>query len=480
MVSSFSFLFAETNGSWEQPYTVYQGIQSQYNQLKSVEGYIIGQPESSTSVLTEQFTNDYALVMADSPDETSIEKMLFIQVPSSFRTDFGLKSNPEIVGSKLRVTGYLTDYYAQPGVKDTSAMEIQIITSLDQEVVDATNNQDGRTVTLTGVVVGQPINSSSIRTDSFTNDYAVAIADKENETDVSKMLYVQIPSAYRESFGLLSNPSLVGESIEVTGELLSYYSHPGMKNSRNFTKINSSDGGEGASTTSPYDETYYQSAIGLTDNALKRTLHEIIDDHQELSYSNVWQALRVTDEDPNNSSNVILLYTGRSQDKYTNGGFVDEWNREHVWAKSHGDFGTSMGPGTDLHHLRPTDVSVNSTRGNLDFDNGGIFHTEATECKYDTDSWEPRDAVKGDVARMIFYMAVRYEGDDGEIDLEVSDAVENGSNPLHGKLSTLIKWHNQDPVDAFEQNRNEIIYNMYQHNRNPFIDHPEWVDEIWN
>ncbi|CUB08350.1 Extracellular ribonuclease precursor [Bacillus cereus] len=177
---------------------------------------------------------------------------------------------------------------------------------------------------------------------------------------------------------------------------------------------------------------------------------------------------------------MILLYTGRSQGKLTNGSGVDNWNREHVWAKSHGDFGTTAGPGTDLHHLRATDVSVNSSRGNLDFDNGGVNHSEATECKYDSDSWEPRDSVKGDIARMLFYMAVRYEGDNGEVDLELNEKVNNNKDPYMGKLSVLLKWNEQDPVDDLERKRNEVIFTKYQHNRNPFIDHPEWVNKIWN
>ncbi|HZH61722.1 MAG TPA: endonuclease, partial [Metabacillus sp.] len=218
---------------------------------------------------------------------------------------------------------------------------------------------------------------------------------------------------------------------------------------------------------------------GKTGTSLKTALHNIIDDHTEISYSNVWEALRNTDEDPNNHNNVILLYTGRSQSKTSNGTSIDSWNREHVWAKSHGDFGTTMGAGTDLHHLRPTDVTVNSSRGNKDFDNGGTAQKEAPATYADSDSWEPRDEVKGDVARMIFYMAVRYEGDNGELDLEVSETVNNGYAPLHGKLSTLLQWHQQDPVDDFERNRNEIIYQEYQHNRNPFIDHPEWAEAIW-
>ncbi|QGS69971.1 endonuclease/exonuclease/phosphatase [Oceanobacillus sp. 143] len=88
---------------------------------------------------------------------------------------------------------------------------------------------------------------------------------------------------------------------------------------------------------------YYGSAIGKEGEALKDSLHEIIDDHHELSYSEVWDALKVTDEDPNNSNNVILLYSGESRSKNKNGGMVGDWNREHTWAKSHGDFGTSKG-----------------------------------------------------------------------------------------------------------------------------------------
>ncbi len=80
---------------------------------------------------------------------------------------------------------------------------------------------------------------------------------------------------------------------------------------------------------------------------------------------------------------------------------------------------------------------------------------------------------------MLFYMAVRYEGTDSYPDLELNDQVNNGSAPYHGKLSVLLEWHEADPVDDFERHRNEVIYSQFQHNRNPFIDHPEWVAEIW-
>jgi endonuclease I len=224
---------------------------------------------------------------------------------------------------------------------------------------------------------------------------------------------------------------------------------------------------------------YYDDAIGLTGDELKSALHNIIKDHQEYSYNDLRDfILEDTDEDPDNPDNVILIHSGISRPKSQFGGNTGDWNREHVWAKSHGDFGTVPPAGTDAHHIRPSDVQVNGTRGNLDFDDGGNPVNNCPGCKVDGDSFETRDGAKGDVARMIFYMAVRYEGDNGEPDLEVVDEVNTYPNPEHGKLSTLLSWHSQDTVDDFEMNRNDVIYG-YQHNRNPFIDHPEFVEDIW-
>ncbi|MDX3132917.1 endonuclease [Streptomyces europaeiscabiei] len=234
-----------------------------------------------------------------------------------------------------------------------------------------------------------------------------------------------------------------------------------------------------SATTTAYDSTYYKNAIGKTGTALKSSLHTIISPQTKLSYSAVWEALKVTDQDPNNSSNVKLLYSGISRSKSLNGGSTGNWNREHVWAQSHGDFGTSAGPGTDLHHLRAEDVQVNARRGNLDFDNGGSSFTNSGGSLVDSNSFEPRDAVKGDVARMILYMAVRYEGDDGWPNLEPNDLVTNGGTRFHGRLSVLKTWNDEDPPDAWEERRNDLVYNNYQGNRNPFIDHPEWVEAIW-
>lgn len=229
---------------------------------------------------------------------------------------------------------------------------------------------------------------------------------------------------------------------------------------------------------------YYNGAQGLYGDALKAALNDIIDNHTEYPYTadgtDVWDILKESDQDPENSDNVILIYTGSSVDAAQEYNSGNGWTREHVWAKSHGDFGIETGAGTDLHNLKPCDQSVNSSRSNLDFDDGGVAHAEATECYYDSDSWEPRDEVKGDVARMIFYMMTRYEGENGEVDLEAVDYVDSAPNdePYHGKVTTLMDWHEQDPPDDFERARNEVIYS-YQGNRNPYIDHPEYVYMVW-
>lgn len=229
---------------------------------------------------------------------------------------------------------------------------------------------------------------------------------------------------------------------------------------------------------------YYNSAAGLSGSSLKSALHNIIDDHTALEYQDVNEALMVTDEDPQNSNNVILLYTGWSYPKTYYGNNYNEWNNEHTWSKSHGGFGDNPPEGTDLHHLRPCDASVNSTKNNRDFSKGTTQYFDSgvpTGCYTAQYIWEPRDADKGDVARMMFYMAVRYEGDNGEENLELVSYVNTApaGQPLYGNLDTLLKWHDQDPVSAWEISRNNKIYYQYQGNRNPFIDHPEYVDLIW-
>ena len=233
---------------------------------------------------------------------------------------------------------------------------------------------------------------------------------------------------------------------------------------------------------------YYDSAEGKTGAELRGALHDIIDDHDTVSYSNSDEALMVLNEDPANTNNVILIYSRMSLPKTDFGVYAAEWNREHLWPNSYGI--DSIQPGySDLHNLRPANVSINSTRSNKIYDNSdpsddkykNPAHTNAPLTSSDSDSWEPPDEVKGDIARSLFYMDVRYEGTSGEYDLVLTDntaAIDTSTNYM-GRLTTLIKWHQLDPVDSTEQVRNDLVYSLYQSNRNPFVDHPEWVQEVF-
>ncbi len=225
---------------------------------------------------------------------------------------------------------------------------------------------------------------------------------------------------------------------------------------------------------------YYTGADNLLGEELKAFLHDLIDDHTVIPYGDLWVALSNSDKDPSNPNNIILFYTGVSISNLEHGGNVGDWNREHIWARSHGDLDDYI-TDSDMHHIRPTDVMMNGKRGSLDFDNGGTVVYDgsiATDNYSDSDSWEPRDEVKGDVARMLFYMAVRYEGENPSLDLELNDLVNNIHTPYIGKISVLMAWHLNDLPDAFEINRNDVIQS-YQGNRNPFIDHPEFAQYIW-
>jgi endonuclease I len=198
----------------------------------------------------------------------------------------------------------------------------------------------------------------------------------------------------------------------------------------------------------------------------------------------VWGALDFTDEDPANADNVILLYTGRSHPKPDKVSSVlipdhdnDSWNREHVWPRSHGVPSEGQLAHSDIHHLRPADVTCNADRGNLDFDESDVAHPECASRR-DADSFEPRDAVKGDVARMLFYMDVRYAGADGVPDLTLIDEDSN-SGPLLGHLCTLLVWHEADPVHDPERRRHQRICGRAGQPQS-VIDGPEFVAAMWS
>jgi len=237
-------------------------------------------------------------------------------------------------------------------------------------------------------------------------------------------------------------------------------------------------------------EPYYKGLENLEGEALAKGLYERIKDHKTFSYRQCYDILIELDRDPENPKNIECVFTDFSIDAENQYADGNGWNREHIWAKSRGDFGNAPGPGTDLHHLRASDVSTNSARNNRSFDEAENPYIDEdgnakgeTGCYTSNVEWvfEPRNERKGDIARMLFYMAIRYEGENGEPNLELVDYTpgRGSKEPIHGKLSTLLRWHEEDPVNDKERLRNNLVYQRYQGNRNPFIDHPEFARDIW-
>ncbi|MCB0251726.1 MAG: endonuclease, partial [Anaerolineae bacterium] len=259
--------------------------------------------------------------------------------------------------------------------------------------------------------------------------------------------------------------------------------------------------------------TYYDTVNTSSPEQLRCTLHNIIKGHTIYPYG--WTQLEVADEAPDNvcaagsasSQNYILdIYRNRCYEKVTDrSGSTDSahYNREHVWPKSLGFNNSSLAPYSDLHMLHLSASDHNSDRGNKPYDNCDVGCTrDATDANngvggtmadgdanwYDGSVFEVWDEQKGDMARTIFYMAIRYEGiasedaHDGDVpDLELTDNAgqivltgNTASTAYMGLLSTLLQWNLDDPVDQRERDRNVVVYS-YQGNRNPFIDHPEWA-----
>ncbi len=260
---------------------------------------------------------------------------------------------------------------------------------------------------------------------------------------------------------------------------------------------------------------YYDTADQSNSTTLRTSLHAIIDDHTKIPYTSsstdTWNVLEIADQDPGNSSRILDVYLNASYPKYGAGN--NDYNREHSWPKSYGfpSDGAGNYPYTDCHHLFLCDSSRNSSRSNKPYGtvgntgseyvtqvNNGVGGGSGTYPGWsnwaDSTYWETWWDRRGDVARALFYLDVRYEGGThgvtgySEPDLILTDnlsLIQNsntGSNEsvaYMGLLSTLLQWSQDDPVDAKEMAHNDAVYS-FQGNRNPFVDHPEWVDCIFS
>lgn len=247
---------------------------------------------------------------------------------------------------------------------------------------------------------------------------------------------------------------------------------------------------------------YYNRTFGLSGEALQMALHETIRDHTAQPYTwayqfDAWDALQVLDRDPASPNNVLLVFSGASvPGGDINGGSnsnitKDSWEREHLWPRSYG-VGQDGADFSDLFNLRPINQEVNSDRSNRVFAEPFASHPTdpavpppgAPECLWDPNGgqgrlWAPRPVERGDIARSMFYMAVRYDGrDEATMNLNVGDDPATAAGRF-GRLSTLLQWHEEHAVVDLERRRNDLIFDDYQGNRNPFVDHPDLVARVF-
>jgi endonuclease I len=257
---------------------------------------------------------------------------------------------------------------------------------------------------------------------------------------------------------------------------------------------------------------YYDGIDASSPAALRASLHALIDGHAKIPYTatttDTWDVLAFADEDPANPADIIDVYRNASYPKASGGN--DVYNREHTWPNSLGfpDDGPANFPYTDLHMLMAADIAYNADRGNLPYGNctaacteyptlandgrgGGSGTFPGNSNWSDGNVWQAWRGMKGNVARAVLYMDVRYEGGTNPVtgtaepDLRLTDTRSliaqtggNASVAYMGLLSVLLQWNQEDPVDDAERLRNDAVQS-YQGNRNPFVDHPEWAACIY-
>ena len=248
---------------------------------------------------------------------------------------------------------------------------------------------------------------------------------------------------------------------------------------------------------------YYSQANGLTGYTLKTKLKEIVTNgHQDNGYNGLWNAYKVGDLDKfyENDNTILDIYSEKplSADAYNYtpganqcGNYNAEavcYNREHLFPQ--GFFDEDFPMKSDYLHIMPTDGYVNGKRNNFPFGTVGTASWTSTNGSklgtsnfpgYGGTVFEPINEFKGDIARSLLYFITRYEDKLQEFDYDDANNPQDGSKNRgfdQWYINLLLQWHQNDPVSPKEIARNNYAY-TYQKNRNPFIDHPEYVTLIW-
>ena len=427
---------------------------------------------NSTTVQPTTLMSTFGITICTNENQTNLASTKSIQR----KTDGTYEVKTPTPGLNNDGSGIVLTYIAiTPSVTSISEGQSFTITFTSSQVVTGSN-----------LVVNFILNNGSFTNADFSGTLSVTIPvgattgsttiqvldDGVNDGDEELSIFIgTIPAGYS-----LDNNNVIVRVTDVNFTVLPF-----------GTPANPSYGN--VTSTAPLG--YYSSLEGLSGAALKQALQDIIANPSVVrvhNYDDVWDILKTSDQNPENSNQVWLIYTETPRSKIDlqlGNSNVGKWNREHIYCQSRGGFSTGtdyltpfsdgitiwtattgandIGAGVcDAHHIRAVDGQENSSRNNRNYgvDYNGPIATPTT-------TW------KGDVARACFYMAVRYDG----LNVVNGNPNENSIGQI-GDLATLLTWNQTDPRDDFEMNRNNYIY-TWQVNRNPFIDYPNLADYIF-
>lgn len=427
---------------------------------------------NSTTVQPTTLMSTFGITICTNENQTNLASTKSIQR----KTDGTYEVKTPTPGLNNDGSGIVLTYIAiTPSVTSISEGQSFTITFTSSQVVTGSN-----------LVVNFILNNGSFTNADFSGTLSVTIPvgattgsttiqvldDGVNDGDEELSIFIgTIPAGYS-----LDNNNVIVRVTDVNFTVLPF-----------GTPANPSYGN--VTSTAPLG--YYSSLEGLSGAALKQALQDIIANPSVVrvhNYDDVWDILKTSDQNPENSNQVWLIYTETPRSKIDlqlGNSNVGKWNREHIYCQSRGGFSTGtdyltpfsdgitiwtattgandIGAGVcDAHHIRAVDGQENSSRNNRNYgvDYNGPIATPTT-------TW------KGDVARACFYMAVRYDG----LNVVNGNPNENSIGQI-GDLATLLTWNQTDPRDDFEMNRNNYIY-TWQVNRNPFIDYPNLADYVF-
>ena len=454
---------------------------------ESVEYYALTTFLTQTEILSETTSSTYSPTNVTIPEVLSnddyegvtvtLSNVVCSSIENSYWTaedlggttikigDLGIVSQP-VLGTEYNITGAIIEsngeYYLQPRtlsdivwVSDTFAPVINNISILSSNDIEVEFSEEL-----------EPVSAETATNYSITGQSVISSTLSPDGTRV----VLEIST--------LSN----GEHTLTVDQVDDIYGNTLLNETFTFNYV-----------ASNYPDGYYDPAIGLQGQVLRQALHDIIDNHTVKSYDFAWTAYYTTDIKPNGKVWDIYSDTPGQTPPYEYDFGVDEggigggegngYTREHSWPKSW--YGGEVTPMySDIFALYPCDAHVNGNRGNYPY--GEVDTPEWTSLNgskrgtntypgYTGTVFEPIDEYKGDLARTYFYMSTRYFGEDAG--WPGSDMV-NGAELEPWAVNMLLEWHENDPVSQKEVTRNNAVYAI-QANRNPFIDHPEWVECIW-